>query len=52
MNVFTFFQSIMKGLVLVLAVLLDQKLKVRLRTVAARRLARDSAASPAETGDA
>ena len=52
MNVFTFFQSIMKGLVLVLAVLLDQKLKVRLRTVAARRLARDSAASPAGTGDA
>jgi ribose/xylose/arabinose/galactoside ABC-type transport system permease subunit len=29
MNVFTFFQSIMKGVVLVLAVLLDQKLKVR-----------------------
>lgn len=33
LNVFTFFQSIMKGIVLVLAVLLDQKLKVRLRRV-------------------
>ena len=31
MNVFTFFQSIMKGIVLVLAVLLDQNLKARLR---------------------
>ncbi len=31
MNVFTFFQSIMKGFVLVLAVLLDQNLKARLR---------------------
>jgi ribose/xylose/arabinose/galactoside ABC-type transport system permease subunit len=29
LNVFTFFQSIMKGVVLVLAVLLDQKLKAR-----------------------
>jgi ribose/xylose/arabinose/galactoside ABC-type transport system permease subunit len=29
LNVFTFFQSIMKGVVLVLAVLLDQNLKVR-----------------------
>ena len=31
MNVFTFFQSVMKGIVLVLAVLLDQKLKAGLR---------------------
>jgi ribose/xylose/arabinose/galactoside ABC-type transport system permease subunit len=30
LNVFTFFQSIMKGFVLVLAVLLDQNLKLRL----------------------
>jgi ribose/xylose/arabinose/galactoside ABC-type transport system permease subunit len=31
LNVFTFFQSVMKGIVLVLAVLLDQKLKSGLR---------------------
>jgi ribose/xylose/arabinose/galactoside ABC-type transport system permease subunit len=31
LNVFTFFQSVMKGIVLVLAVLLDQKLKSELR---------------------
>jgi ribose transport system permease protein len=31
MNVFTFFQSVMKGIVLVLAVLLDQKLKAGLK---------------------
>jgi ribose/xylose/arabinose/galactoside ABC-type transport system permease subunit len=36
MNVFTFFQSIMKGIVLVLAVLLDQNLKMRLRALGAR----------------
>jgi ribose/xylose/arabinose/galactoside ABC-type transport system permease subunit len=36
MNVFTFFQSIMKGFVLVLAVLLDQNLKARLRRVGSR----------------
>lgn len=36
MNVFTFFQSIMKGIVLVLAVLLDQNLKARLRAFGAR----------------
>ena len=36
LNVFTFFQSIMKGVVLVLAVLLDQKLKVRLRGTGAK----------------
>jgi ribose/xylose/arabinose/galactoside ABC-type transport system permease subunit len=35
MNVFTFFQSIMKGIVLVLAVLLDQNLKARLRAFGA-----------------
>jgi ribose/xylose/arabinose/galactoside ABC-type transport system permease subunit len=44
MNVFTFFQSIMKGIVLVLAVLLDQRLKVRFsqmrRRAAAGRIAR------------
>ncbi len=33
---FTFFQSIMKGIVLVLAVLLDQNLKVRLRRAGTR----------------
>ena len=37
MNVFTFFQSIMKGIVLVLAVLLDQNLKARLRAMGTRR---------------
>ena len=37
LNVFTFFQSIMKGVVLVLAVLLDQNLKLRLGRVARRR---------------
>jgi ribose/xylose/arabinose/galactoside ABC-type transport system permease subunit len=36
LNVFTFFQSIMKGIVLVLAVLLDQKLKLGLRRVGSR----------------
>ena len=36
MNVFTFFQSIMKGIVLVLAVLLDQNLKARLRAMGTR----------------
>jgi ribose/xylose/arabinose/galactoside ABC-type transport system permease subunit len=38
LNVFTFFQSIMKGIVLVLAVLLDQNLKVRLRKAAAGKV--------------
>jgi ribose/xylose/arabinose/galactoside ABC-type transport system permease subunit len=37
LNVFTFFQSIMKGFVLVLAVLLDQKLKLRLGRASAAR---------------
>jgi ribose/xylose/arabinose/galactoside ABC-type transport system permease subunit len=37
LNVFTFFQSIMKGIVLVLAVLLDQNIKTRLRLAADRR---------------
>jgi ribose/xylose/arabinose/galactoside ABC-type transport system permease subunit len=46
MNVFTFFQSIMKGVVLVLAVLLDQNLKSRLRSLRLRR----RAAAPG-TGD-
>jgi ribose/xylose/arabinose/galactoside ABC-type transport system permease subunit len=50
MNVFTFFQSIMKGIVLVLAVLLDQNLKSRLRDLRARR--RATAGSPVGTGDA
>jgi len=49
MNVFTFFQSIMKGVVLVLAVLLDQNLKTRLRRFGARRASPVKAA--AETGD-
>ena len=40
LNVFTFFQSIMKGVVLVLAVLLDQNLRVRLRGAAAKNDAR------------
>ena len=43
LNVFTFFQSIMKGFVLVLAVLLDQNLKLRLGRAAragARRAGR------------
>jgi ribose transport system permease protein len=31
LNVFTFFQSVMKGIVLVLAVLLDQRLKAGLK---------------------
>ena len=44
LNVFTFFQSIMKGFVLVLAVLLDQKLKLRLgRAGAARERSRERA---------
>jgi ribose/xylose/arabinose/galactoside ABC-type transport system permease subunit len=33
LNVFTFFQSVMKGFVLVLAVLMDQKLKTGLRRI-------------------
>jgi ribose/xylose/arabinose/galactoside ABC-type transport system permease subunit len=37
LNVFTFFQSIMKGFVLVLAVLLDQNLKLRLGRAGAGR---------------
>jgi ribose/xylose/arabinose/galactoside ABC-type transport system permease subunit len=45
MNVFTFFQSIMKGVVLVLAVLLDQNLKSRLRRFAVRRDPRVRAAA-------
>jgi ribose/xylose/arabinose/galactoside ABC-type transport system permease subunit len=50
MNVFTFFQSIMKGVVLVLAVLLDQNLKARLRRFGVRRDSPARAAS-AGTGD-
>lgn len=49
MNVFTFFQSIMKGIVLVLAVLLDQNVKSRLRRIASRAA---RPAGTAETGDA
>jgi ribose/xylose/arabinose/galactoside ABC-type transport system permease subunit len=45
LNVFTFFQSIMKGFVLVLAVLLDQNLKLRLRRAGARRAGRLGAGS-------
>jgi ribose/xylose/arabinose/galactoside ABC-type transport system permease subunit len=45
MNVFTFFQSIMKGVVLVLAVLLDQNIKSRLRRFAVRRDPRAQAAT-------
>ncbi len=52
MNVFTFFQSIMKGIVLVLAVLLDQNVKSRLRSIAARTGGRASPAGRAKTGDA
>lgn len=37
LNVFTFFQSIMKGIVLVLAVLLDQNIKARLRLAGERK---------------
>ena len=48
LNVFTFFQSIMKGIVLVLAVLLDQNLKAKLRAVMAAR----GGARPAGTGTA
>jgi ribose/xylose/arabinose/galactoside ABC-type transport system permease subunit len=49
MNVFTFFQSIMKGIVLVLAVLLDQNVKARLRGFGARRRMRPDPAGPAGT---
>ena len=42
LNVFTFFQSIMKGFVLVLAVLLDQNLKLRLGARAGARRAERS----------
>lgn len=45
LNVFTFFQSIMKGFVLVLAVLLDQKLKLRLRRAGTGRAGRLGARS-------
>jgi ribose/xylose/arabinose/galactoside ABC-type transport system permease subunit len=46
LNVFTFFQSIMKGIVLVLAVLLDQNLKARLRSRVAARNLRGRAGAP------
>lgn len=51
LNVFTFFQSIMKGLVLVLAVLLDQNLKSRLRSLAARQTREGRARAAAGTGE-
>ena len=43
LNVFTFFQSIMKGIVLVLAVLLDQNIKARIRLAGERRRANNNA---------
>jgi ribose/xylose/arabinose/galactoside ABC-type transport system permease subunit len=50
MNVFTFFQSIMKGIVLVLAVVLDQNMKMRLRGFSRRRDVDRSAQHSAPTG--
>jgi ribose/xylose/arabinose/galactoside ABC-type transport system permease subunit len=50
LDVFTFFQSIMKGIVLVLAVLLDQNLKARLRALRSRGERQSSSPRAAGSG--